>query len=112
MSEQNSIKTGPIHSAILSRRMIYGGAIALVLIIIFLVGVDDPNPEWPKLWMVKPLIIVPLAGAMGGVFYYFMDHLRYVGGWKRPLGILLGLVGYLVALWLGTVLGLNGTLWD
>jgi hypothetical protein len=110
MSE--NLKTGPIHSAPLGARMFHGGVIALVLIIIFLLGVDEPNPEWPTFWMVKPLIIVPLAGAMGGVFYYFMDLLRYEGGWKKTLAILLSLVGYLVALWMGTVLGLNGTLWD
>jgi len=112
MPDHNNIKTGPIHPATLGTRMLHGGAIALALIIIFLLGVDNPNPEWPKFWMAKPLIIVPLAGAMGGVFYYFMDHLRYVGGWQKTLGILLGLVGYLVALWMGTILGLNGTLWD
>ena len=112
MPEQTNINTGPIHSAPLGTRMFQGGIIALVLIIIFLVGVDETNPEWPKYWMVRPLIIVPLAGAMGGVFYYFMDHLRYEGGWKRTLGILLSLVGYLIALWMGTILGLDGTLWD
>jgi len=92
--------------------MLQGAAIALVLIALFLSGVDHPNPNWPKLWMVKPLIIVPVAGALGGVFYYYMDHLRYQGGWKKTLAILFSVIGYVVILWLGTVLGLNGTLWN
>ncbi|PEC35719.1 potassium transporter KefB, partial [Bacillus toyonensis] len=53
--------------------MLLGAGIALILILVFLLGVDNPKPEWGKLWMLKPLIVVPTAGAMGGVFYYFMD---------------------------------------
>ena len=77
-----------------------------------MLGVDEPKPEWPKLWMAKPLIMVPIAGAMGGVFYYFMDHLRYQGGWRKVLAYIISLIGYIIILWIGTVLGLNGTLWD
>jgi hypothetical protein len=102
----------PIHRASLGTRMLQGGGIAMVLITIFLLGAGEPNPAWPKYWMVKPLAIVPLAGAMGGVFYYFMDHLRHQGGWRTTLAILLSLAGYLVAIWMGTILGLNGTMWD
>ena len=112
MTQTNHFTPQPIHSASMGKRMFQGGAIALVLIIIFLSGVDEPNPEWPKLWMVRPLIIVPLAGAMGGVFYYFMDHLRHLGGWKKAVAFILSFIGYLIALWLGTVLGLDGTMWN
>ena len=49
---------------------------------------------------------------MGGLFYYYMDHLRHQGGWKKAAAIFLSLAGYLVAVWMGTVLGLNGTYWD
>lgn len=92
--------------------MLIGGGIALVLVIMFLVGAEKPNPEWPKLWMIKPLILVPLAGALGGGFYYFMSHALHQGGWQKILAVLLGLIGYIIALWLGTVLGFNGTYWN
>ena len=104
--------TQTIHATSLGKRMLQGAAIAFALISIFLLGVDEPKPEWPKLWMAKPLIIVPIAGAMGGAFYYLMDHLRYQGGWKKALAYIISLIGYIVILWVGTVLGLNGTLWD
>lgn len=112
MTLRNNLAAPLIHRAPLGRRMAQGAAIALVLISIFLLGVHNPNPAWPRLWMVKPLLIVPCAGAMGGVFYYFMDHLRFQGGWKNVLATLLSVLGYIIALWLGTVLGLNGTLWN
>jgi hypothetical protein len=56
--------------------------------------------------------VVPLAGAVGGGFYYFMDHLRYKGGWRKILAFIVSLIGFLLVLWMGTVLGLNGTMWD
>jgi hypothetical protein len=112
MTKRNNLTAQSIHQGSLSKRMLQGAGIALMLIIIFLLGVDEPKPEWGKLWMLKPLIVVPLAGAAGGVFYYFMDHLRYQGGWRMVLAIILSLIGYIFALWIGTVLGLNGTLWN
>jgi heme A synthase len=112
MTQQTGLNTEPIHSSSAAKRMLQGAGIALVLIAIFLFPIQNPNPEWGKWWMVKPLMMVPLAGAMGGLFSYFMDHLRCQGGWKKAAAFILGFIGYVVAVWLGTVLGLNGTLWN
>jgi hypothetical protein len=91
--------------------VLIGSGVALLLIIIFLSG-GNPNPAWPKLWIVRPLIIVPLAGAAGGACYYFLNRLHTQHGWNRALTLILSLVVYLIGLWLGTVLGLDGTYWD
>ncbi|HTF27465.1 MAG TPA: hypothetical protein VK625_01405, partial [Flavitalea sp.] len=72
----------------------------------------DPDPDWGKLWIIKPLIVVPLAGALGAVFYYFMDNLRYQGGGRKISAEILSLIVYVIVLWLGVVLGLDGTWWD
>jgi hypothetical protein len=108
----NNLTTQPIHSASLGRRMFIGAFIALALISFFLIGAKNINPAWGKYWMIKPLLMVPAAGAMGGLFYYLMDHLRCQGGWKTVLAYIISFFGYLVAVWIGTVLGLNGTMWD
>jgi hypothetical protein len=112
MTQRNELQNQPIHAASAGKRMLQGAGIALILIIVFLLSAGEPDPSWPKLWMIKPLIIVPLAGALGGVFYYNMDPLRSQGGWRTALAYILSLVVYIVVLWLGTVLGLNGTMWD
>jgi hypothetical protein len=62
--------------------------------------------------MIRPLIIVPLAGATGGLFYHLMDNLHLQGGWKKVLALILSLIGYIFVLWIGTVLGLDGTWWN
>ena len=96
----------------LVKPVLIGGGIGLILISLFLSGVHDPNPAWGKLWMIRPLVIVPVAGAMGGLFYYFMRHLSAGGSLNKTLALILSLFVYVVGLWLGTVLGLDGTLWD
>ena len=112
MTQQNELTTQPIHPATSTKRMLQGAGIALILIIAFLASSGEPDPAWPKFWMVKPLIIVPLAGAMGGLFYFYMDYLGHRGGWRKVLAIILSVVVYLIGLWMGTVLGLDGTMWN
>ena len=96
----------------LRNRILIGAGTALILITVFLISAGEGDPSWPKLWIIRPLIIVPLAGAAGGAFYYFTMNLPVKGAWKRLFIILLSLVGYIVAFWLGSVLGLDGTWWD
>lgn len=99
-------------SALIAKRMLVGAAVALAIISIFLYGVEHTKPEWGKLWMLRPLIVVPLAGAMGGLFYHMMDIIRVRGGWNTIAANLISFVVYVIGLWMGTVLGLAGTLWD
>ena len=101
-----------LFTAALVKRMVTGAAIGLVFISVYLAGVDNTDPEWPKYWMARPLIVVLIAGAIGGAFYDFMHLLRHQGGLKKLLGLILGLVGFIVILWLGSVYGLDGSLWD
>jgi H+/Cl- antiporter ClcA len=92
--------------------VLIGAGIALILISMFLSSVDHPKPEWGKLWMLKPMIMVPVAGAIGGLFYYFMNYLSSRSGFNKTVAILLSFIVYIIVLWLGSVLGLNGTLWN
>lgn len=95
----------------LGTRMPYGAGIALLFIGIFLFGAQS-NPEWSEYWMLRPFIIIPLAGAFGGAVFHFMAIPRSKGGLVRALAILFSFIGYVVSVWLGIVLGLDGTLWD
>lgn len=110
--EENS--TAPsIYSSNLVKRMLAGAAIGLFLMGTFLLTAGEPNPEWGKFWRIRPLIIVPLAGAMAGLFHHYLDqYLGHQGFWPRVAVIVLSLLGYLVAFWLGAVLGLDGTYWN
>lgn len=108
MSQRNHLAF--IDPATAAKPMLIGGSIALILIAIFLSGTGEPNPEWGKFWMARPLIIVPLAGATGGLFYHIATH-RFQG-WKKSLAIAVSFVVYIAGVWIGTVLGLDSTYWN
>lgn len=99
-------------SALLIKRVLIGAAIGLVIILFFVLGVKNPLPEWGQYWMVRPLIITPLAGAAAGVCNHLLDYLRNQGGSKKIIANILMVLIYLIGLWMGTILGLDGTLWD
>ncbi|WP_242919796.1 potassium transporter KefB [Pontibacter liquoris] len=112
MTQQNELRNKPVHPASVGKRMLQGATVGLILIAFFLIGAGAPDPAWPSFWMVKPLLMVPAAGALGGLFFYNMDPLRAQGGGRTVVAYILSLLVFLVVLWLGTVLGLNGTMWD
>jgi hypothetical protein len=62
--------------------------------------------------MIRPLIIVPLAGAVGGLCNYFIVHFYSQFGVNKTIAVILSVVVFIIGLWLGTVLGLDGTMWD
>ena len=86
--------------------------IGFFLVTLFLWKADPPKPEWGDYWQIRPFIIVPLASALGGFMALFLIT-RPNTSIAAKLGlIVLALVGYIVALWMGIVLGFDGTHWD
>ena len=111
MATKNNLPTQPFHPASFVKPVLVGAGIALIVILFFVTGADEPDPAWGKYWMIRPLLITPLAGAIGGAFYAFM-HYQSSRGFNRTLAILLSIVVYFIGLWMGIVLGLDGTMWD
>lgn len=109
---KNELTTQPIYPASLGKRMLVGAGIGLLLISLFLSGVKNPNPKWGEFWMIRPFIIVPLAGAMGGLCNYFLVHLHDRIGVNKIIAIVVSIILAIIGLWLGVILGLAGTLWN
>lgn len=112
MTQKINLTTMLANTTLIRNGMLLGGGIALLLILIFLLPVDNTPQAWGKYWMVRPILVVPIAGAMGGLFYALMDPIRQQGGLKKILINTISLIVYIIGLWMGTVLGLAGTLWD
>ena len=111
MVQQNDFQNQNLVAAA-SRRTLTGAAFALALIALFLAGVQHPDPAWGKLWLLRPLLVVTMAGALGGLINYLLLHFHQKLGIHKAVAIVLSALIYLVGLWLGSVLGLAGTLWD
>ena len=95
-----------------AKPMIIGYVVAFILISMMVFTVNTPRPEWGKLWMVQPLIVTPLAGAMGGLLFSLLIFFGTKRGVNKIITVVLGLLGFIVALWLGIVFGLHGTMWN
>ena len=91
--------------------MLTGAIIGLVIISTFLIGAHS-SPAWGKYWMIRPLIVTPFAGAMGGLCNYII--MRYHQQFRIPkvLAYIATALVFIVGLWMGIILGLDGTLWN
>lgn len=94
----------------LSKQMFIGACIALTLIIIYLFTVKEPDPDWGRYWMLRPISLMVLAGAMGGFFNYVIINFRSLAGLSKTAAITLSLVVFIFGLYMGFVLGLADTL--
>lgn len=99
------------HSNLLIKPILSGALIALCVISFFVFGVDQAKPEWGRYWMIKPLIMTPLFGAISAAFGYLVNE-KMARRFPKILGNFVAILIYIIGLWLGIVLGLNGTMWD
>jgi len=102
----------PIFTSALGKLMLTGAGIALLIIAFFVIGAGKGNPTWDAYWRIKPLLLTPIIGALVGLCYDITQALREIKGWVGKLFTVLSLFGYLIGLWMGTVLGLAGTMWN
>ena len=96
----------------LVKSVLTGAGINFVLISLFLLGTGASNPAWPEYWYLRPLLFVPIGGAVGGGFYHLLDGIRMQGGAKWWFANIVSLLLFFFTLWMSTVLGLVGTMWD
>ena len=89
-----------------------GYILGLGVISLFISGIDHPKPEWGQHWMIRPLIITPLVSAAGALALLLPDFLKIITPWKRLLALFAGLILFMITLWLGIIVGLDGTLWN
>jgi hypothetical protein len=112
MTTTNNLLTRPLFTAALVKRMVIGAGIALTIIAFFVISAGKGNPAWGDYWRVKPLLLTPFMGAIVGLCYDITEPLRRLNGWAGRLFVILSILGYAIGLWMGTVLGLAGTMWN
>ncbi len=120
MTTQNELRHNSLYDAPSpGRSALQGAGIALLLAavflsVIFLVGdVLSGKKFWQGIWEFFPLITVTIGGALGGTFYYLLNQAWQPEGWKKILAATLGILAYIVLLWLSLIAGFSVTgQWD
>ena len=108
---QSNNSPSPVQPGSLATQMVVGAGIGLLLISVFIIPAEA-NPAWGKLWMIRPLIITPLAGAMAGLCGYLIISFHELAGLNRTMATIIRLLVLIIGLFLGLVLGMDGTLWN
>ena len=94
------------------KRMLIGWLIGLVIISSFVFRVHDPDPAWGRFWIIRPLIVTPLAASFGFLSFFLKDYIKPISDTGKIAVFILSRVSFLIALWMGIILGLDGTLWN
>ncbi|HEY9000638.1 MAG TPA: hypothetical protein VIM89_04760 [Mucilaginibacter sp.] len=89
-----------------------GAGIGLAVMALFLSQNDGGKPEWGPYWMLRPLLVVTVATALGGAAFQFFRTLVKQPVWAKVSLTSFGLLIFVISLWLGSVLGLAGTYWN
>lgn len=95
-----------LHSKTLLKRALTGTGVALTLMTIFLLivgGFDD------GFWILIPASAVTIAGALGGIFYDVVDHIRRQRNWNKLVVDIVCVLAYLAGLYMSLILALNFT---
>lgn len=108
---QANTSTQPHGRDSLGKRMVIGAGIGVLVISFFLIP-SEANPEWGKFWMIRPLLVTPMAGAMGGLCNYVILNFYWMVGINKTIARILSILVPVVGLYMGVVLGLDGTMWD
>lgn len=86
------------------------GALAPFTLLLFVILTKE---EILESWMLVPLFLIPLGGALGGIFFYLMGFIWFPTGRKKLISILFSTILYFLAIWISAVLAFNFTgQWD
>lgn len=89
--------------------MLLGVAIGLIAFFFFSRG--ESKPEWGTLWKIRPFVVLLLSGVFWGVCYNFLLRQKFLP-MSKAATVILGLLGLFIGMWMGIVVGFDGTMWD
>jgi hypothetical protein len=79
---------------------ILGASLPLALLLFIIITKEDHFESW----MFYPLIIIPLGGAAGGIFFYLMGFQWFPSGNRKLIAIICSTILYFLAIWISAVM--------
>ena len=109
MKVRNNLTNQQVHHASLSKRMLQGAGVPLILISLFLLSADEARTGMAKALDDQT---VRHCAISGWTVLLLNGPVSLPRRAKKLLANIASLLVYTIGLWLGTVLGLDGTLWN
>lgn len=79
---------------------VLGASLPLVWLIFLILTKEDLL----EIWMLYPLTIIPLGGALGGIFFFLMGFRWFPTGNQKLIAVIFSTLMYFVALWMSAVM--------
>src|SRR5690606_25685817 len=111
MTHSNTSLSAAINKSSLFKIMLLGSGVGLLIILFFITGAET-EAHYPNHWKIRPIIITPISAAVGAGFAYVASKFLQQKGTNRLIAILLSIIPFIIAVHMGIVMGLGGTLWD
>lgn len=112
MTNQLFLNIKQVRPATIAKTMALGLILGLVIISLFVFGVNNPKQEWGTNWRMQPLILTPIVVAFGSLAFFanriFMPQTKTA----KVLLSVASIIAFIISIWLGIIIGLNGTLWN
>ncbi len=94
------------------RFLLLGAGINLIINVLFITDLDTTNSAWSPFWMVKPLTLGPLITGLGAMLAFYVVKFLINQNISKYISYFSFVAIFIISIWLGIVLGFNGTLWD
>lgn len=98
--------------AVAVSHVVAGWAIGFILILALVLSVNEPKPEWSQYWWVRPVLLTPFISGLAGWLFYRIPRFFQQQQWSLALAYVFVVLLFIFMLWIGIVLGLDGTLWN
>ncbi|MDA3614427.1 LrgB family protein [Polluticaenibacter yanchengensis] len=101
-----------ISAATIAKTMLTGLVTGLVIISLFVFTVNNPKPEWGNNWRMQPLLLTPLVVAFGSLVFFANRIFQPQNKTVKTLLLIGSIIAFVFSIWIGIIIGLNGTLWN
>lgn len=86
------------------KSLVLPASIGALLPLGFLLFIILTKEAYFESWMYFPLIIIPIGGAIGAIFFYMMGFQWFPTGGKKLVAIIFSTILYFAAIWISSVM--------
>ena len=92
--------------------VLLGFALGLFIASMLIHNVSFPKLSWGPNWYIKPMLVLSFVASIGSIPFYFANQYEASNHSKKILAYLGATLFLLFFIWIGIILGFDGTIWN